>query len=263
VDEEVNQIAFSALAATSHLATADDSGCVTVLELSSGTQTFFSEYLHDEDGLAIATSAVFRPNFTQIASGGTDCYIHLWEVNENSNQAISSLQIAREDFGANQICNPPMVHSLSWSPSGKFLAAGLGDGSCAVLQVTDTQITELKRLQGTSEGGLASVLFPGFGANEQQSDDRLLISAANAGTLDFWDLGSKLVGNNSIDPASLFPTKSNIEEETMDFHPMIIFTICHHSKTNWLESCNEKYSNSSALCVADTTPSITVYPARF
>lgn len=67
----------------------------------------------------------------------------------------------RDDAGDNQVCNPPMIHSLAWSPSGRLLAAGLGDATVGILQVeSGRKLTQVARLREGHESPVATVLFP-------------------------------------------------------------------------------------------------------
>ena len=108
---------------------------------------------------------------------------------------------------------------MSWSPSGRLLCAGVGDGSCAILRAEGRRLVKIGRM-GSDEGGhgsaVAGVCFAGFGLCDQRDDlaaqlsakirksgeaeDRLMISAGNDGTLIFWDLGGNMVGNGPLDP---------------------------------------------------------------
>ncbi len=121
-----------------------------------------------------------------------------------------------------QLCNPPYIHSLSWSPSGRLLAAGVGNGSCIVFRGEGKRLVELGRL-GSDAGGhgsaVAAVCFPGFGLKKSlidhlnvpsksvlngEAEDRLMISAGNDGYLLVWDLGRDMVGDGAVDPAMIF-----------------------------------------------------------
>ncbi len=131
-----------------------------------------------------------------------------------------------------QLCNPPYIHSLSWSASGKLLAAGIGDGSVAIYRVEGNKtLAAIGRLGRDTEDGcntsnnhgdledeetraghgsaVASVRFANFGGGRRrggggvvndEEDDRLLLSAGNDGTIIFWDLGGNMVGRRPLDP---------------------------------------------------------------
>lgn len=70
----------STLQPTLYLAAADDAGTVRFMETQSNNQ---SEILHhDCNGVAVVPTCVFRPRskYLELASGGTDCKIHLWDL---------------------------------------------------------------------------------------------------------------------------------------------------------------------------------------
>ena len=63
-----------------YLAAADDSGTVRFMD----TAVESSQILHhDSNGVAVVPSCAFRPGATrglELASGGTDCKVHLWDI---------------------------------------------------------------------------------------------------------------------------------------------------------------------------------------
>jgi len=59
---------------------ADDSGTVHLTNPPSGRRRVLR---HDSDNVAMVMSAVFRTKRKdEIASGGTDCTVHLWDANK-------------------------------------------------------------------------------------------------------------------------------------------------------------------------------------
>ena len=169
-----------------------------------------------------------------LVSGGTDCCIKYWDVRRPDKMldCISMNDATNNNNNHNQICNPPMVHSLSWSPSGKVLAAGLGDGSVAVLKVEhNRKLTLVSRADEFNTGNkghshaVACVCFvnpdvaralllntsiSSDNDNAGSDDvslacscalDRLLITAGGDGMICIWDLGMSScdTNNNSKD----------------------------------------------------------------
>jgi WD40 repeat protein len=206
-----------------------------------------------------------------LATGGTDCTVKLWDVSQSHTtsssqrhnkhrkkpsssssklrkqhpprptsilpitpyETSSSSGGGKED-SSSKLFNPPYVHTLSWSASGQFLAAGIGDGSIAIYHVEGNKtLTNIGRLGRNDEvvdcnnnmnedelnaghgSAVASVRFANFGrgrrrrrrgggvddaAHSNDVDDRLLLSAGNDGTIIFWDLGRNMVGHGPLDP---------------------------------------------------------------
>ena len=82
-----NSVPSSSLPQSSmYLAAADDAGTVRFMDTSTmeGPMTPSSEILHhDPNGVAVVPTCAFRPRCTkslELASGGTDCKIHLWDI---------------------------------------------------------------------------------------------------------------------------------------------------------------------------------------
>jgi WD40 repeat protein len=252
-----------------------------------------------EDSPAMVTCLAFCPNpsrkhpSTFLASGGTDCRICLWDLENikhpNPVAAITFDSTTNND-ASNQICNPPFVHSLHWSPSGRLLAAGLGDGSIGILQFTpassSSSLVLSARVDNAHGNAVASCLFPMWSGRQETTttttttlhhaqnptaQDRLLCTAGNDGQLVFWDLGTILCGEKAIDPmASLFSSHSPstnhvaVVSEWEDHQPRTLFAISHGKKPNWLVSSGCIHGRaeslpSSSVFVADVSSEITVY----
>lgn len=197
-----------------------------------------------------------------------------------------------ETENSTQLCNPPFVHSLSWSPSGRFLAAGLGDGSCLILSAEGKKLIQAGRL-GCDDGGhtapVAAVCFPCFGLGSHISkkaaiygttDDRLIVSAGNDGNILFWDLGKDMIGSDAADPAtylsiqnssndtdlaselnsvSIASANDDIPEDLLPSPPKVLFQIPHQAKANWICSKPADAASACSLFVADTTNNISIY----
>eukprot|EP00569_Conticribra_weissflogii_P002598 CAMPEP_0171330598 /NCGR_PEP_ID=MMETSP0878-20121228/2120_1 /TAXON_ID=67004 /ORGANISM="Thalassiosira weissflogii, Strain CCMP1336" /LENGTH=558 /DNA_ID=CAMNT_0011830939 /DNA_START=82 /DNA_END=1755 /DNA_ORIENTATION=- len=275
--DEINQLSFSFPRYDSvesnnklFLSAADDSGEVHILQCVPEKYTEMANsnctqskprilYHADPESYAITSCAVFRPrnNETIMASGGTDCMIKLWDINRPKKPTYSvQVKPGTQSENTTQLCNPPYIHSLSWSPSGRLLAAGVGDGSCIVLRGEGKRLVELGRL-GSDAGGhgsaVAAVCFPGFGLKKSvidclnvpsksvlngEAEDRLMISAGNDGNLLIWDLGRDMVGDGAVDPAMIFnglssPSKATNTDESKGLD---IDTVGLEKSSNEMES---------------------------
>jgi WD repeat-containing protein 53 len=265
-----------------------------------------------------------RQNMIQAASGGSDCTLRLWSLSsmnanklqagtkgksrrarrgkKNSNLGLDDTSstmtiktptahatVSRNDTGTNQVCNPPMVHGVEWSPSGKLLVGCAGDGTAVVYEVVENNLLLLRtRLDpsavtadsnGTSHmlrstGSLANAIFPqwttGHAVLHAESLDRLLATVGNDTVIRLWDLGAGVAGVDAIDPRNLFGRHSTqfeaatlgsqFENLMISSNPTILTTIQHGRKPNWMVSSRGAPSVfASTLFVADTTPVINAY----
>lgn len=316
--DEVNQISLSPWwRSPKFLAAGDDEGAVrvvdtTTLSFGSSPQSRTAGWpqnkrpatsqcttlLHDPTCMAIVTSTSFRPRSKgwELASGGTDCCVNVWDVTKPK-RPLCSYRITPDPpssdtatASTNQVCNPPMVHSLSWSPSGRVLAVGLGDGTCRVLRVEGRSSVEVARLDSGLSAPIASVLFPEWSTSTTAcgrhvaAQDRLLTSVGNHGAILGWDLGSVVTGDGAHDPSLMIEervlqTANWGKQDPMDLSnallglsmqvdeddhlyrpPYILFRIQHGHKPNWMTS-SRGYDSAfpSTLFVADTSNDITAY----
>lgn len=240
-DDEVNQLCVSKHRS---LAAADDSGTVRIWD---GTHTRILQ--PESEYPFLMTSCCYRSG-DQLASGGTNCTVYLWDIGR-PRKPLDALLIPRDDVGANQMCNPPMVHALSWSPSGRLLAAGLGDGSIQIMGVVKRKLSALSRLRDGHGASVASLCFPDFGLTGTNTD-RIVASAGTDGAIIVWDLKRSVGGDSSLDPHQIL--SHELLKEDLSNEPSIVFGIPHAHKANCLVS-----SRTNTLYVADTSNEITGY----
>ena len=300
--DEVNELSFSypGKSGSYQMAAADDAGEVHVVDR---VPTKYEETLQCEknasilvhaepETLGIASCVAFRPrgNGDHLATAGTDCTVKLWDVSR-PRRPTSTVQIKPDAENSTQVCNPPYVHSLCWSPSGRILAGAVGDGSIAILGVEGRRLVEMGRLtcdHGGHRSAVAAVCFPGFGLSRGhqvpskirksgEAEDRLLVSAGNDGVLNWWDLGANMVGSGPLDPVQYLPpsgkevtdaTRSTVQlidddfgnEDLIPSPPRVLFQIQHGQKPNWI-TCSKATDGAlpNSLFVADTSPNISIY----
>eukprot|EP00934_Nitzschia_sp_Nitz4_P007858 Nitzschia sp. Nitz4//scaffold358_size24170//22008//23559//NITZ4_008435-RA/size24170-augustus-gene-0.46-mRNA-1//1//CDS//3329549014//7848//frame0 len=233
---------------------------------------------HDPNGVSLVPAIAFRPSSAlELASGGTDCKLHLWDLARPS-RPISSVTIQPlQDSQKPQVCNPPMVHSLDWSPQGKLLAAGLGDGNIPIYLAPKggsggppgkvPAMVQTGILENGHDSSVASVMFP----RHWKGGDRVLVSGGSDGSVFVWDLGPLVsVEGTCKDPSALFvdgwvtPATSSpsatLECQMEDLslqNPHILFGIPHGSKVNWMTASHK------SLFVSDTSNDITEYQLPF
>lgn len=281
--DEINQVVVSHAVRSSsssrqHLAAADDAGTVRVTDafMDETTTTPRHRILKHGDGVYV-TSAVFRPHLgggTQLASAGTDCSVKLWDLSKPK-KPLDINTIGVLDTNANQVCNPPYIHQLAWSPSGRLLAGALGDGSAAIWSVQNNHrsLVLVSRLEDAHSGSMATVLFPEWGRHQSRNSkltayDRLFCTSGNDCSIVLWDLGASLCGDGAIDPCTILPVEDrDLLTQSMDTmtlsdleQPKTLFAWTHHAKPNWIVSSRGADPVfPSSLFVADTTNDITVY----
>jgi WD repeat-containing protein 53 len=275
------------------LATGDDAGIVHVEKFSSDSKIIRNSFTHGTDqSPAMVTSIAIQvskecqnykrkqANSLLLASGGTDCQIKLWDIsNFSKTTALQTCTIRTSDTGTNQVCNPPMVHNLHWSPSGRLLSAALGDGSIGIWAAHEQNRTNplvlISRLEEAHNGPVASCLFPEWGQQSScgvigdnlERNDRLLCTVGNDCNIVFWDLGLTVGGEKAIDPSLIFhkannskPPVDEVDEYMQIDQPTAFLRIQHSAKPNWTIS-NRGFGNlhSATLYVADTGSDITGY----
>ncbi|KAL3766423.1 hypothetical protein ACHAWU_007458 [Discostella pseudostelligera] len=261
-----------------------------------------------------------------LATGGTDCTVKLWDISHCTNTSsstssssssqrrkhrkqqqfkprpprlTSTMTISPYESGSGgggddggKLWNPPYIHSLSWSASGQFLAAGIGDGSVSIYRVEGKVLTGIGRLGRNEDicnddeearaghgSAVASVRFAYFGSGGRyrgvgginDADDRLLLSAGNDGTIICWDLGGNMVGRGPLDPMQYLrsPPASGgggggcsenepigIGDDNDDFTPSpprVLFKIAHRHKPNWM-TCSPFFNNDNTSSSCNYSP---------
>lgn len=163
-----------------------------------------------------------------------------------------------------------MVYSLGWSPSGKLLAAGLGDGNIPIFSIQNRNLVQTGYLPDGHDSSVASVLFPEFG----KTNERLVVSGGSDGSILCWDIGPNVMeaSTTAEDPKGLFAESflggsprygsddtmavddlSRQTEELSFGKPKILFGIPHRKKVNWMTTSDQ------SIFVADTSHDITAY----
>ncbi|KAJ3016218.1 hypothetical protein HKX48_004160 [Thoreauomyces humboldtii] len=198
--DDINQVAVNARG--TFLASADDSGAILVTDLRTGRP--FKRLRSNHDNLA--TSVQFHPTKPwELWSGGMDCSLRRWDFSRGC--VVDDFEMGSpETVPAPQTVNPPFVHAVN-VVSQRAVAAGLGDGSVAVLGLRDGAWGVTTRMSGTHTWAVTALASVG---------ETRLISGGLDGSLVSWDLAQEPAPSTSSNydgdaVASLRPPLAQIQ----------------------------------------------------
>jgi WD40 repeat protein/serine/threonine protein kinase len=126
-----------------------------------------------EGHTAAVSSLAFCPDGRLLASAGDDTSVRLWDA--TTHQAVRSLRGQRT-----ALCSVPCMNAhttLAFSPDGKMMATGGGDGTVRLWGTATKQVVALLR------GHTAAVMAVAFAP-----DGCSLVSGDQEGTLKLWDV---------------------------------------------------------------------------
>ncbi|KND00909.1 uncharacterized protein SPPG_04009 [Spizellomyces punctatus DAOM BR117] len=188
-EDEINHIALNEK--RTFLATADDSGHVTVTDLR--TTRVFKRFRQRHENLA--TCVRFQPNRSwDVWSGGMDSTLIHWDFSKGCPVEQFPFATSEQSQSAQSV-NPPFVHSLEFSPDARLLAAGLGDGSVALLNVSGKKNADAERStrKGRSSSALKARLMDGHSwavsaVTFPRCERGPLLSGGIDGNIVLWDI---------------------------------------------------------------------------
>ncbi|GAX27490.1 hypothetical protein FisN_23Hh044 [Fistulifera solaris] len=225
---------------------------------------------HNADTLVLSCALDEQDKY--LVTGTSDCCVRIWSW--TTGQLLSQSSVTAVQQEQSQLCNPPMIHSLTWMPSFPCFVAGCGDGSLAI---GNTQGVWLSRVD-MAHGAAIAACCP-FAAKEWGC----LASTGNDGRIVLWDMQSLLwsfksnARNDDRKPSTscrewLFGSDPNssikheqeistlndaMESWSLQQEPQTLLAWDHGKKPNDMVHASE-----TALLLADISPDITMYTIR-
>jgi len=186
-EDEINQIVMSHDGRA--IAMADDSGTVQMFDVHAGGEVALRPSLHHQAHQNICTSVCFLPGGgSRVATGGLDSTVRLYDLSMQADGGGGGGTTSRHvqfqsKASSAQVTNPPLVHRVSAHPTQDRIAAALGDGCVAVLDVSEGGELELWAMleEGHANSVAQTLWLPGGGGET-------LISGGNDERIVFWSL---------------------------------------------------------------------------
>ncbi|KAI7869058.1 WD40-repeat-containing domain protein [Spinellus fusiger] len=163
------------------LATADDDGQVTIVDLT--THKIYKPFSKKHRSICMVVQ--FRPKKPwQVWSGGLDNKVLQWDFSRGS--ILSTYDTNPKEPSAEHMFNPPFVYCLAISTNGQRIAAGLGDTTVQVLSFDPAKKSKHEsptviRLEEGHASMISSLTF-------LSGTDHDLLSGASNGSLARWTL---------------------------------------------------------------------------
>lgn len=127
----------------------------------------------------------FSPDGRILASGYAKSAVILWDV--NSHQQIGQRLLAYDEERNSEFSQT--VSSVAFSPDGKLLATGNGDGTITLWDTSRPDVTRQDEILQVSDYGVADVIF--------SPDGRYLASGSTDSKLILWDAARKKILNSN------------------------------------------------------------------
>lgn len=251
-EDEVNHIALNEK--ETFLAAGDDSGHIKIIDLHD-KKVYKTLRKHTN----ICSSVTFRPRRPwDLFSAGLDCQLIVWDFSRSRSTCMIDMRgIGSPDEDSESgsyLINPPFVHAISLTKDGSILACALENAEIVLFRSAQRQIAYQTTLRGHTQG-VSQVHFPAFA-------DKMLISGANDGLVNIWDLSGveqqNHAGMNGHSNGNGAQAEAAAAAMPDDGSASPKRTIEHGAKINWISSGS--YWENKYFVIADNTPTLTVYP---
>ncbi|CAO3610269.1 unnamed protein product [Cunninghamella echinulata] len=189
------------------LTTADDNGEVKVVDLQN--HKIYKKLTKKHKNICMSSKFNTQKAW-EVWSGGMDSKVYRWDFSKGS--LIDIFDMASEQpSSSSQMFNPPFVYTLSTSPDGKWLIAGLGDTSLQLFDLTKTKKKGDDPLSIKLEDGHSNMVnCLSFLSSTKEYPLRIISGSANGG-LSLWQLTKKqLFSDVKIEPYQKYQLDTSV-----------------------------------------------------
>jgi len=197
-NDEINQVAVHPRKGNNHVAVADDSGTVTLLDSSVRPPKPIRTLRRSSDNYDLCTCVAFRPRVPYDLACGfhSTCTVGLWDFSKGqkgcravdvSAAAVGEGECEDDDptiapsaASSCQLFNPPYVNSLAFSACGRWVAVGKGNGEVGIYDYVKGggegggggSGEAIAVLQGGHTTSVAGVVFLDMGVGEERGEGK-------------------------------------------------------------------------------------------
>lgn len=230
---------------------------------------------HSSDDTLVLSCALDE-HAKYLVTGTSDCFVRLWSWTTGQLLSQSSVTaVQQEQQRQQQLCNPPMIHTLTWMPSFPCFVAGCGDGSLAIGNAQGVWLSRVDAAHGASVAACCP-----FGNDPEWG---CLASTGNDGRIVLWEMQSLLLSsresrsktNNTDgnatnssgrdwlygarDSGDISELNDAIDSWSLKQEPQTLLAWDH---VRGMNKPNDMVHSETALFLADTSPTITMYTIR-
>lgn len=252
--EDINAIAVHSKG--QYIALSDDSGTVTVVDLSNFSNLKCLSDFHS----TIVGALSFKPNsFKELTTGGFDCKTCIWDfisgrpksnIDFSKNNLLNANNSNNNGNQLSQLFNPPFVQALAYLYQGDVLVCGLGDGTIHLLAPDFSTLSTTV----SAHGGMISSLHA--------TSDRCFLSAGVDGLVRCWawESASPVAAKGKKNKKQ----QKQVSEASLSEYPdaglQALWTVEHGRKINAAKGLGAG-DTPSCVCVADTSSDLAIWTA--